>query len=281
MAVRSKRENSICRETGFSLLELAIVLAVIALILGSVLVGSAIASQARLHSLTRDHAALIVAIQVYRDRYAALPGDDPNAATRWPNARNGTGDGVIGGWYDDAPPADPSTMAVDATTGETLLFWWHLRLAGLIQGPTSGPGALAPPIGSTANRIGVQDGSMGLAGLAVCTDDVAPKLASELEIQIDDGNADTGIVRALALASDGSTTNIPNGRYQEARADVYVVCMSLASGVRSSTANDDGDAKGNGNAEGTDNGNGKRNGNVNGKRNGNGNWKGNGNGRGR
>jgi type II secretory pathway pseudopilin PulG len=278
MADDTHQSRSTRRESGFTLLELAIVHAVIALILGSVLLGSAIASQARLRSLTKDHAGLITAIHVYRYRYAALPGDDPNASTRWPNARNGTGDGVIGGWYDDAPPADPSTMAVDATTGETLLFWWHLRLAGLIQGPTSGPGAVAPPTGPTAGRIGVQDASMGLAGLALCMDGVTPKLASELEIQIDDGNANTGVVRARVLAPDGSATDLPNGHYQETGTDVYVMCMSLASG--SGFATDNGSNNGNGSSKGNGNakGNGKGIGNGNGKGSGNGNGNGNGKG---
>lgn len=264
MAADWKQSNLICRENGFTLLELAIALAVIALILGSILVGSAVASQARLRTLTRDHANLVAAVHVYRDRYAALPGDDPNASIRWPSTRNGTGDGIVGGRYDDAPPADPSTMNVDATTGETLLFWWHLRLSGLIQGPTLGPGAVAPPAWLTAGRLGVEDGYMGMMGLAVCMGGVTPKLASELEIQIDDGNPNTGNVRALVIAPDGSATSVPNGVSQDTGTGVYEVCMSLASGSGYVPANDSGNGKGKGKSN--------RNGRGNGYGNGKGNW---------
>lgn len=259
-----ERSTPARRQWGFTLLELAIVLVVIALVVSSALAAAAVMSQARLRSLVNDHARLSAAIHMYRDRYAALPGDDPRAAIRWSNARNGDGDAVISGWYDDVPPADPSTMTVDATTGETLLFWWHLRLAGLIPGPTSGPGALAPPTSLVGNRVGVQTGYMGLGGLALCMDYVDAKLASGLESHIDDGNARTGIVRGFALAPDGSITPVANGQYRESAADVYLMCVSLTSATGNTAATKNGKGNGNGNGKGNGNGNGTSNGNGNG-----------------
>jgi hypothetical protein len=94
------------------------------------------ASQAPLRNLINDHSGVTAAIWMHQNRYAALPGENSAAAGRWPGTRNGTGDGVLSGDYDDAPPAVPSTMAVDVTIGETTSVWWHLRLAGLIPEPT-------------------------------------------------------------------------------------------------------------------------------------------------
>ena len=44
-------------------------------------------------------------------------------------AKDGTGDGVLGGACNEPPPAgDPMTaLTVNAAGGETLNYWWHLR----------------------------------------------------------------------------------------------------------------------------------------------------------
>ncbi len=255
----SERPTSARGEAGFTLLELVIVLVAVSLVLGSVLAGTAIASQVRLRNLVTDHAAVTAAIRIYQDRYAALPGDDPRAAGRWANARNGTGDGIISGQYDDIPPADPATMTVDHTTGETLLFWWHLRLAGLIPGPTSGQGAITAPTNSAVGPIGVEAGYMGFTGLAMCFDGVPERLASGLERQLDDDRPDSGTVHALSRAPDGSTAPVANGRYQETGTNVYAMCMSLdgsASAVATETQNGKSNRRKNGHGNGNGNGNG-------------------------
>ncbi|HSD41113.1 MAG TPA: hypothetical protein VLD36_04525 [Burkholderiales bacterium] len=275
MAASSERPISARAEAGFTLLELVIVLVAVVLVLGSVLVGTAIASQARLRTLVTDHAGGAAAIRMYQDRYAALPGDDPRAAGRWANARNGTGDGIISGRYDDIPPADPATMSVDATTGETRLFWWHLRLAGLIPGATSGQGAITAPTNSTVGRVGVEAGYMGFTGLVMWIDGVPERLASGLERQLDDERADSGTVRALSRAPDDSAAPVANGRYHETGTNVCVMCMSLDGSV-SAVATETEDGKSNRRRNGHGNGNGSGNGNGNGNANGNGNGNGNG-----
>src|SRR5262245_32120848 len=117
------------RQRGFSIPELVVVLALVGLLVGGVVLGGGLVTEGRIRSLSNDFFAVTLAVAAYADRYGALPGDDPQAEARWPGrARNGTGDRQISGTYESPPPAnDPLTsLTIDATTGESLNFWWHL-----------------------------------------------------------------------------------------------------------------------------------------------------------
>src|SRR5512134_1644217 len=117
---------------GFTLVELAVVLVLIGLLIGAMLLGNGILTQSRIKFVANEFEQLKVAILTYQDRYAALPGDDARATSRWVGrSKDGTGDGRISGSYQDPPPAGNPLVAltVDATTGESLNFWWQIRLA--------------------------------------------------------------------------------------------------------------------------------------------------------
>jgi len=81
-----KNRNS--TEAGFTLVEIAIVLVIIGLLLGGILKGQEMITQAKIKNVINDFNGVTVAITSYQDRYRAIPGDDQNAATRWaPRAR--------------------------------------------------------------------------------------------------------------------------------------------------------------------------------------------------
>src|SRR4029434_9813411 len=101
-------------QAGFTLVEIAIVLVIIGLLLGGILKGQEMITQARIKNVVNDFNGINDAYFAYQDRYKAVPGDDNNAATRWANpnppggALNGSGDGVIdtaNGRYTAPPPA--------------------------------------------------------------------------------------------------------------------------------------------------------------------------------
>jgi hypothetical protein len=171
----------------------------------------------------------------YQDRYKAVPGDDPNAETRWstgfPDARRGSGDSVVGGTYDLTPPTTALTTQNNAT--ESLNYWHHLRLAGFIPGPTSGQGAWTQPTNAVGGRVGVQTGALGLPGLVLCSSNIPDKVASAVDAQLDDQNSQRGQMRAKDITSGGASiaTNTTSAdaaaNFQETGTTQYVLCKSV------------------------------------------------------
>src|SRR6266436_5700444 len=96
-------KNRRSTEGGFTLVEIAIVLVIIGLLLGGILKGQEMITQARIKNAINDFNGVVTAITSYQDRYRALPGDDKGATTRWaaqaPAAGANQGDGVIAGAY--------------------------------------------------------------------------------------------------------------------------------------------------------------------------------------
>src|SRR5262249_56011653 len=120
-------------ESGFTLVEIAIVLVIIGLLLGGILKGQEMITQAKIKNVINDFNGVTAAVNSYQDRYRALPGDDLNAASRWSGAQAGSGNGQFDTCgYNDVPTAPPGMK-------ECNLFWCHLRLVRFL------PGSLTPP----------------------------------------------------------------------------------------------------------------------------------------
>jgi prepilin-type N-terminal cleavage/methylation domain-containing protein len=232
-------------QTGFTLVEIAIVLVIIGLLLGGILKGQEMITQARIKNVVNDFNGITAAYFAYQDRYRAVPGDDNQAAGRWTaasfppsGAMNGTGDGVISGRYMTVI-ADLVANPPSAATGESNNFWWHLRLAGFVSGATSGPAAWSQPVNAVGGLVGVQSGSPGinagapgLSGLVLCSANVPDKIASAVDTQVDDQRSSTGqmlgYLQAAAPNPDVTGTPIfaaPN--YIESGSNQYVVCKKV------------------------------------------------------
>jgi hypothetical protein len=219
-------------EAGFTLAEFAIVAVLAGLLVGGALAGRAVVTQARIKYVVGQFTAVHTAHLYYVDRYAALPGDDPRAATRWENrAKNGTGDGRLSGTYRDPPPAgDPmATLTVDAAGGETLNYWWHLRLAELVTLPPSEVSIVAQPLNPFAGIVGVQQDAMGFPVLGICQANLPAAVAIGVEGQIDEMSPRGGVLR-------GRRQNGPNpaladavavDAYTEGEDEQYVLCRRL------------------------------------------------------
>lgn len=230
--------NKRLREAGFTLVEIAIVLVIIGLLLGGILKGQEMITQAKIKNVINDMTGVAAAMYGYQDRYRALPGDDKNAASRWSTTSSGDGDGVIIGAYTAAITSAPGATPV--TGPESALFWHHLRLAGFI----SGTGA-DQPFNAVNGKMGVQT-STGVAStlttgvlaspgptnpltaLMLCSANLPDKIAVSVDAQTDDGVGTTGTVRGQnqagatnpAIAATADT-------YQETGTNTYVVCKTL------------------------------------------------------
>lgn len=80
------------KQTGFTLVEIAIVLVIIGLLLGGILKGQEMIAQAKIKNIINDLNGVMAAMNSYQDRYKALPGDDKGANARW-TLTNEQGDG--------------------------------------------------------------------------------------------------------------------------------------------------------------------------------------------
>jgi prepilin-type N-terminal cleavage/methylation domain-containing protein len=132
-------------QKGFTLVELAIVLTIIGLLIGGILKGQQLMTNARVTATLAQINAVEAATTTFRDTYSAMPGDMTTAATRLNNCANcglavaaTAGDGVIGPIAWNLATFNSASYAGGAAAGtvnnETVLFWVELAHAGLISG---------------------------------------------------------------------------------------------------------------------------------------------------
>jgi prepilin-type N-terminal cleavage/methylation domain-containing protein len=233
------------KQAGFTLVEIAIVLVIIGLLLGGILKGQEMITQARIKNVVNDFNGITAAHFAYLDRYRAIAGDDTGASTRWANpnppggSRDGNGNGVIAGEYMTAPPA-ALTGAAPLANEESNVFWWHLRLAGFVAGATTGQAAWSQPVNAVGGIVGVQNGSPApaggsqLSGLVLCSSNVPDKIASAVDTQIDDQRSGTGqmfgYLQGAAQNSPSLTAapaNVAAANYVESGSNQYVVCKKI------------------------------------------------------
>lgn len=187
------------KQAGFTLVEIAIVMVIIGLLLGGVLKGREIITNAKIKNLENDFNGITAAIYNYQDRYRALPGDDKGAKKRFPLAADGNGNGKIEGKFDSTTP----------DTDESRLFWLHMRNAGLVAGnatdaqqPTNAFNGLT----GVTTGITITDG--GIAGLVIAFGSIPSDIAKILESHSDDGAPKTGTIQGLQRDTSGATAEI-------------------------------------------------------------------------
>ena len=200
------------KQKGFTLVEIAIVLVIVGLLIGGVLKGQEMITNAKLKRIESDNAGIAAAMFSYQDRYLQLPGDDSNADTRFDlytaSTQSGGGDGIIGGNWTPA-----------ATTDESAMFWMHLRAAGLVPG---GGLDTTQPSNAYGGLIGIRDGSLGIAGHVTIFGQLEGPIAKIIEARLDDGSGATGRIQAgissgtavnMDTASVGTATYSDSERY--------------------------------------------------------------------
>lgn len=207
------------RQSGFTLIEIAIVLVIIGLLLGGILKGQELINSARVKNLAADFRNVPVFIYGYQDKFRSLPGDDPAAVTHLgataEQATASDGDGIINGNWDSATDTD-----------ESFLFWQHVRLAGLAPGSTDITAADYLPLNAVGGRIGIQSTapftSMNSGTYFICSAGISGRFAKQLDTQLDDGDTDAGSMQAGATANSNVAAD---GTLDDT--DSYTVCMGI------------------------------------------------------
>jgi prepilin-type N-terminal cleavage/methylation domain-containing protein len=185
------------KQTGFTLVEIAIVLVIIGLLLGGILKGQELVQNARVRNVADQQSAIKAAWFAFQDRYRAFPGDylAAQANANLPNttAAVGNGNGLI-----------------DAA--EEAQAWAQLTVSGFLACSQCAPN----PAGATAltqansmlnayNGVMVIQGNNAYSHNGAATGPVRNNLKSgsqipsnvlaEVDRKIDDGNPQTGELR--------------------------------------------------------------------------------------
>jgi len=221
------------KNRGFTLIEIAIVLVIIGLLLGGVLKGQELINNARVKSFANDFRNIPVYIYAYQDRFRAIPGDDQQANTHV-NGVNATtpaatlNNGQMNGAWNSA-----------VNTDESCLFWSHIRLANLAPGSTTAACAAAGyyPVNASGGQIGVQS-SNGFATITlpapamtgtyvICSANISGQFVLQLDTLLDDGNPQTGSMRAIDQTALGAATAATIVAVQGNPGGSYTVCLSV------------------------------------------------------
>jgi prepilin-type N-terminal cleavage/methylation domain-containing protein len=135
--------------SGFTLVELSIVLVIIGLIVGAIMAGRELIEQAAIRSTISDLAKYKSAVNAFRTKYNCLPGDCSNAQTYFGSAGSMCNNIAYSGNWNGNPPATgtcngdgdgmilPSQTSYEPPGWEDSTFWDHLAKANLVSGEQS------------------------------------------------------------------------------------------------------------------------------------------------
>lgn len=209
------------KQSGFTLVEIAIVLVVIGLLLGGILKGQQLINSARVRNLADQNSGVQAAYYGFIDRFRNLPGDMTCAA-----AITNVGAAVS----PDACTTDVGGNGngrIDSVV-EAGAVWAHLSVAGFLTGTYSGitadatdyatgvatglvpPNAFQGPImlahandyvdGASAERAAIVRLIYSFGG------NIPVPLLRDLDQKLDDGVAGTGVLRSAAESTDTGNT---------------------------------------------------------------------------
>lgn len=193
-------------QSGFTLVEIAIVLIIIGLLLGGVLKGQELVNSAKVKNMIVELKTVQLLVLGYQDKFRALPGDDPSAALHLgsavtlltPTAAT-LGNARLEGNFNSVTATD-----------ETVAFWQQVRVAGLATGTTDFSDiSAAVPRNADGGRLGIQSTApiTTMTGqYFVCSDGIQGKLAKQIDITLDDGNTATGSTRVTTTGYSGTAT---------------------------------------------------------------------------
>ncbi len=164
------------KRTGFTLIELSIVLVIIGLVVGGVMVGQDLISAARIRAQIKQFETYKLAVGAFKVKYNCLPGDCASA-TSFELGNNGDGDGVLElnditsctGWITDNSYTSPDC----GWNAEFPWFYQHLSASKMIGGSYGSTFALGTgyPEVSLNPTSGIMPGGSWQSGTTTTTPD--------------------------------------------------------------------------------------------------------------
>ncbi|WP_228382310.1 type II secretion system protein [Tistrella mobilis] len=196
-------------DRGFTLVEVAIALVVIALLVGTVLQAQGMVGNSRAQAFVSEVGAIRTAFGQFQERYGALPGDYTDAAALASGVTAGDGNGILSG---------------DGASQESLNAWRHLTAAQFLTNlkmPPAGTSAPSTPLGGQYQLVSATVGATSGVWLRIgsmttgsTTGNSTPLLtvdqARRLDMELDDGLPATGSVVTSTAACQVTGSNMYN-----------------------------------------------------------------------
>ena len=224
-----KRQSS--KQSGFTLVEIAIVLVIIGLLLGGVLKGQELITSSKAKALDNDKSGLTAAFTSYSDRYHALAGDDSLVVTRFTPDQcggiacvPGDGGGTLNGAGWNTWSAALAAAPLPTNASEQLKVFQHLRAGGFLKAGEQNIAfpalsGFSNPRNAAGTRIGVAHG--GYVGQIqavqaqafVLFENVPSNVAQALDSSVDDGFMNLGTYRATANGVAAAANVNPGASY--------------------------------------------------------------------
>ena len=224
---------------GFTLIEIALMLVIAALIMGAIFVGQTLIHAAHLNSVLADVSRYSTAFTNFRDKYQAAPGDLSNAQSYWGTPTGGCPNGTGSGKEVCNGNGDGQVCVANTAADTTELHseWIELANAGLINGSyhytSAATGGFQIGLNTPTTAIGngtfqfayatcpINDGLYNtvtpynihwliFGGLIANTGAMLPILNGvdgySIDIKTDDGRPGIGKIRASRNATTGGNT---------------------------------------------------------------------------
>ena len=226
-------------QSGFTLIEIAIVLVIIGILIVGVLQGQEMIENSKTKSVVRDMQGVAAAYNSYIDRYRVPPGDELAASFTARGWTAATGFGAPGGNGDGILNISLASTFTNADPEEET-FWSALYKSGFLSGDGSVITAVALPRHRAGGIIGVTTGGLttvyGQSGPSVCASGLSSKQAAAIDIAIDGplpanqvGN-NVGRVRGASGAANplAPGQGVPGAAaYSDANLNPWTVCMKM------------------------------------------------------
>ena len=126
-------------ESGFTLVELSIVLVIIGLLIGGLLTGQTLIRKSEIKTIGTEFSFYQKAVTNFRDQYLELPGDMSRATQYWGAAANCPGTTAQGTTDGTTCDGDgDGKIQWNGSSNEMFRLWQHLANADLIEGVYQG-----------------------------------------------------------------------------------------------------------------------------------------------